>query len=69
MFLQRVVSENDESSELLPDGWNSNSSSFTLRYLCNEKVFVLLGTVSQDTLVLNLIVRFVDKGNRKHNRT
>jgi len=44
-----------EESELLPDGWNINKNAYALRYKYRNEVFVLLGTVVDDSIVLNLL--------------
>lgn len=53
---QRTLGENEPSSELLPDGWNENGSSYALRYICNGKLYILLGNVANDTLIVNILV-------------
>ncbi len=54
--LQKTLSESDEESELLPDGWNINKTSYALRYKYQNDVFILLGMVVDDAIVLNLLV-------------
>lgn len=54
------MSESDEESELLPDGWNINKTSYALRYKYQNEVFILLGMVVDDSIVLNLLVLVLD---------
>ncbi|KAG4066956.1 hypothetical protein HA402_007704 [Bradysia odoriphaga] len=51
----KTLSDSDQESELLPDGWNINKVSYALRYKYNNEVFVLLGTVAEDSIVFNLL--------------
>lgn len=55
-IFQKTLSQSDEESELLPDGWNLNKTSYALRYKYNNEVFILLGMVVDDSIVLNLLV-------------
>lgn len=54
--LQRTLAENEQGSELLPDNWNANSSSYSLRYIHNGKLYILLGNVANDALIVNILV-------------
>lgn len=59
LFLQKTLRDNEasNSSELLPDNWNENTTAYALRYVHEHKVYILLGTVANDTIILNLLVR------------
>lgn len=56
--LQKTLRDNEESSstEILPANWNENSTAYALRYVYEHKVYILLGTVANDTIILNLLV-------------
>lgn len=56
--IQKTLKANEEnnSSETLPDNWNENSTSYSLRYVHENQVYILLGTVTNDTVILNLLV-------------
>lgn len=55
----RSVTEQDVSkgSELLPDGWNDSHERYTIRYLSNNDLYILIGTNSGDLsfFLLNLL--------------
>ncbi|XP_037031421.1 proteasome inhibitor PI31 subunit-like [Bradysia coprophila] len=52
----KTLSDLDEESEELPDGWNMNKVAYSLRYKYDKDVFVLIGTVVDDgCMVLNLL--------------
>jgi proteasome inhibitor subunit 1 (PI31) len=53
--LQKIFSEEDRPSELLPAGWNQIQTNYTLRYTLNKQVFILYGIVSDDTIIINLL--------------
>jgi len=53
---QKTLSGDEESSELLPKDWNNAANgSYSLRYIYNDQVYVLLGTITNDTIILNLL--------------
>lgn len=56
--LQKTLRDNEEdnSTEILPANWNENSTAYALRYVHDHKVYILLGTVANDTIILNLLV-------------
>lgn len=56
ILFQKIFSENDRASELLPSGWNQDSNIYTLRYTKNEQIFILFGVVTNDSLLVNLLV-------------
>lgn len=55
----RTVTEQDTSkgSELLPDGWNDSHERYTIRYIFNNDLYILIGTNSGDLsfFLLNLL--------------
>lgn len=56
-LLQKTLSHLDEETEILPDGWNMNKDSYSLRYKYDDVVFVFIGTVADDnSIMLNLVV-------------
>uniref|UniRef100_A0A182PQI3 Proteasome inhibitor PI31 subunit n=1 Tax=Anopheles epiroticus TaxID=199890 RepID=A0A182PQI3_9DIPT len=44
-----------EQSELLPMGWNSNRTSYALRYTLSDELYILHATVMDETMILNLL--------------
>lgn len=54
-MLQKIFSDEDRPTELLPQGWNQNQTSYTLRYTLNKNIYILYGIVSDDTLMINLL--------------
>lgn len=50
---ETVIATN-EKSELLPEGWNSNSDSYCLRYVNNGRLYALFGTVNVKTMLVSL---------------
>lgn len=61
--------ETNNSTEKLPKNWNENSAAYALRYVHENKVYILLGTVANDTIILNLLVRIIEgKIDRKKER-
>lgn len=55
VLFQKVFSDEDRPSELLPQGWNQEQSAYTLRYTKNKEIFILHGIVSDETLLVNLL--------------
>lgn len=51
----KTLSEDEESSEVLPLGWNDNPEKFSLRYELNKKLYILLATMSEKILIVNLL--------------
>ncbi|XP_055535864.1 proteasome inhibitor PI31 subunit [Wyeomyia smithii] len=51
----KTLSDTEESSELLPDGWNSNPHSYALRYVNNGQLYILHGIDSEGTMIANLL--------------
>lgn len=55
--MQKTLADGEEGSEFLPINWNTDKSgSYSLRYVYNNAVYVLLVTISGDTIILNLLV-------------
>lgn len=52
---KNTFSDEDRPSELLPQGWNENQASYTLRYTHNNQIFVLYGNVAGNMLITNLL--------------
>lgn len=46
-------------SEMLPTDWNRSDRTYAMKYVLNDNVYVLLGTVSEDTFIMNFLVRFL----------
>lgn len=55
----RTLTEQDSSkaSELLPDGWNDSHEKYSIRYVSNNDLYILIGTNSGDLsfFLLNLL--------------
>uniref|UniRef100_A0A182Q9T2 Proteasome inhibitor PI31 subunit n=1 Tax=Anopheles farauti TaxID=69004 RepID=A0A182Q9T2_9DIPT len=51
----KTLDNSVEQSELLPEGWNGNKTSYALRYTLNNELYILHGTVSEETLIVNLL--------------
>ncbi|XP_053673322.1 proteasome inhibitor PI31 subunit-like [Anopheles nili] len=51
----KTLDNSVEMSELLPEGWNGNSTSYALRYTMNNELYILHGTLSNETMILNLL--------------
>ncbi|XP_023032043.1 proteasome inhibitor PI31 subunit isoform X2 [Drosophila willistoni] len=47
--------EAESGSELLPDDWNSDDAKFSLRYVNNKTLYLLLGHMTEDALLINLL--------------
>lgn len=54
-FFQRTLSGDEEKSELLPTGWN-DKENYALRYVFNNKLFILHGLSTDGNLIINLMV-------------
>ncbi|XP_038208077.1 proteasome inhibitor PI31 subunit isoform X3 [Zerene cesonia] len=51
---ERTLSGDEVKSEVLPTGWNDNEN-YTLRYLFDEKLYILHGLNTDGNLILNLM--------------
>ncbi|ALC49994.1 PI31 [Drosophila busckii] len=47
--------EEQAGSELLPDAWNSDSNKYALHYVHNELFYTLMGHLTNDALIINLL--------------
>lgn len=47
--------EEDSGSELLPDGWQNEETLYSLRYLKDNKLYILMGIKSDEMFVLNFL--------------
>ncbi|XP_030371949.1 proteasome inhibitor PI31 subunit-like [Scaptodrosophila lebanonensis] len=50
-----VLREEVMGSELLPDDWNNDDLKYSLRYVKDNNLYLLLGHITEDTLVMNLL--------------
>ncbi|XP_050682029.1 proteasome inhibitor PI31 subunit [Leptidea sinapis] len=51
---ERTLSGDEDKSELLPTGWNDNEN-YTLRYVLDEKLYILHGLNTDGNLIVNLM--------------
>ncbi|XP_030378815.1 proteasome inhibitor PI31 subunit-like [Scaptodrosophila lebanonensis] len=51
----KTVPEQESGSELLPELWNDDETNYELRYVSNNNVLLLLGRLTEDTLIINLL--------------
>ncbi|XP_055839489.1 proteasome inhibitor PI31 subunit [Episyrphus balteatus] len=51
----KTLSEDEESSELLPQGWNDSEDKYSLRYVLDKKLFILLATKSENIFIINFL--------------
>ncbi|KAG5680869.1 hypothetical protein PVAND_010350 [Polypedilum vanderplanki] len=51
----KIYSDEDRPTELLPQGWNDNQKAYTLRYVLDKNIFILYGIVSDETIIINLL--------------
>lgn len=51
----KTLTESDERSELLPEGWNSNPHAYALRYVNNDQLYILHGIDLEGTMIVNLL--------------
>lgn len=47
--------DKENQSELLPDGWNQMDGIYKLRYICNDKLYLLHAMLSDDLMISNLL--------------
>lgn len=50
---------NEVGSEMLPTDWNRNDKTYAMKYVLNDNVYVLMGTVSEDSFIMNFLVRII----------
>lgn len=46
----------DEGTELIPEGWNTDTHGYALRYLYHNQLYILHGTISEDSIIMNFLV-------------
>uniref|UniRef100_A0A182JA66 Proteasome inhibitor PI31 subunit n=1 Tax=Anopheles atroparvus TaxID=41427 RepID=A0A182JA66_ANOAO len=51
----KTLNDQIQRSELLPEGWNGSNETYALRYAIGNELYILHGTVSNDTMILNLL--------------
>lgn len=51
----KVLNEEESGSELLPENWNDDDTKYSLRYAHNKLLYLLLGQLTEDALILNLL--------------
>lgn len=51
----KTLTESEEQSELLPDGWNANTNSYALRYVNDGQLYILHGVNTNGTMIINLV--------------
>lgn len=51
----KTLSEDEESSELLPEGWNDSADKYSLRYTLDKKLYILLATKSESIFIINFL--------------
>ncbi|XP_068626767.1 proteasome inhibitor PI31 subunit-like [Battus philenor] len=51
---ERTLTGEEEKSELLPNGWN-DKDNYTLRYVLDEKLYILHGLNTDGNLIINLL--------------
>lgn len=51
----KTLDRSAEQSELLPEGWNENFTSYALRYALKNELYNLHGTLSNETMIINLL--------------
>lgn len=49
-----TLPNSDEYSEALPEGWNCSSNKYNLRYVHNEKLYILTAISNENTVIINL---------------
>lgn len=56
LYLQKTITGNEKQSEVLPSCWNSDSTTYALRYISNGKLYLFKALVADDDVVVNLLV-------------
>lgn len=54
-FFQRTLTGDEQKSELLPTGWN-DKDNYALRYLLENKLYILHALSTDGNLIINLMV-------------
>lgn len=52
----KKFSSEDKPTELLPQGWNQSQINYTLRYTYTNQIYILYGAISENALIINLLV-------------
>lgn len=60
-LFQRTLSGDEEKTELLPTGWN-DKDNYALRYVLDNKLFILHGFNTDGNLIVNLMVIIIAIG-------
>lgn len=47
-------------SEMLPTDWNRNDKTYAIKYILNDNVYVLLGTITEESFIMNFLVSLKD---------
>ncbi|KAH8389041.1 hypothetical protein KR200_011973 [Drosophila serrata] len=45
----------EEGSELLPDSWNDDDTKYSLRYVHDKQLYLLLGHITEEALLVNMM--------------
>ncbi|KAL5289051.1 PSMF1 family protein [Megaselia abdita] len=51
----RTLTDQETGSELLPDGWNGSHEKYTIRYVSNKNLYILIGTSCENMFLINLL--------------
>ncbi|XP_023176667.1 proteasome inhibitor PI31 subunit [Drosophila hydei] len=51
----KTLPEDEVGTELLPDHWNGDNTKYSLRYVHNKVLYLLLGHITEDALIVNLL--------------
>lgn len=51
----RTITGSETGSELLPNGWNDSSDRYTIRYVSDNILYILIGTNSANVFLINLL--------------
>ncbi|KAM8711899.1 hypothetical protein ACLKA7_012412 [Drosophila subpalustris] len=51
----KTLPEDEDGSELMPDHWNGDNTKYSLRYVHNKSLYLLLGHITEDALIVNLL--------------
>ncbi|EDW07160.1 proteasome inhibitor PI31 subunit [Drosophila mojavensis] len=51
----KSMPDDEPGSELLPDQWNGDSTKYSLRYVHNKVLYLLLAHITEDALIVNLL--------------
>ncbi|XP_023176348.2 proteasome inhibitor PI31 subunit-like [Drosophila hydei] len=51
----KSLPDDEPGSELLPDQWNGDNAKYSLRYVRNKVLYLLLAHITEDALIVNLL--------------